>query len=179
MNRTFRNAALFNQDIGKWIVSKVSDMKDMFRDARKFNQNIGYWDVSSVYIMNNMFRRATAFDQNLASWDISSVVNKCDMFRDAVTIEKKFRSMKVPHVRSFFDEQFSHLDRTSRFIYFESFFAWDRRKAYIMFLVGLGYLPMSKKQSSAYPRIENNRASSSCDAIFDMEDVSKYICSFL
>ena len=38
----------FNQDIGAWDVSSVSDMDGMFQCYSSFNQDIGGWDVSSV-----------------------------------------------------------------------------------------------------------------------------------
>jgi surface protein len=38
----------FNQDIGSWNVSKVTDMHGMFWNADDFNQDISGWDVSKV-----------------------------------------------------------------------------------------------------------------------------------
>ena len=39
----FRDAAAFNQDIGQWNVSQVTDMGYMFYDARAFNRPLANW----------------------------------------------------------------------------------------------------------------------------------------
>ena len=48
-------ATSFNQDIGDWNVSNVTDMGDMFENASSFDQNLSRWDVSAVTDMGDMF----------------------------------------------------------------------------------------------------------------------------
>ena len=50
MKAMFRNATAFNQPLGDWDVSKVTDMSDMFNDATIFNQEIGGWDADTARV---------------------------------------------------------------------------------------------------------------------------------
>ena len=83
----FTNCTNFNQPIGSWNVSKVTDMSYMFASCNKFNQNIGSWDVSKVTTMQNMFITGGAqgiFNNNdspsISGWTTSKVTNMSNMF---------------------------------------------------------------------------------------------------
>jgi surface protein len=74
----------FNQPIGNWDVSSVTDMSYMFYEAISFNQPIGNWDVSNVTDMSWMFYggdlEVPDFNQPIGNWNVSSVTNMTGMF---------------------------------------------------------------------------------------------------
>ena len=78
----FRNAKAFNQPIGNWDVSNVTDMSNVFIFTDSFNQPLNNWNVSNVTKMDNAFRDAAAFDQSLANWDIRQVTGFKDFMKD-------------------------------------------------------------------------------------------------
>lgn len=84
MSGMFYGATNFNQSIGSWNTSQVTDMSDTFEAAFDFNQDIGSWNTSSVTDMSSMFVSASDFNQNLNSWDTSSVTNMENMFTFAL-----------------------------------------------------------------------------------------------
>jgi len=47
---------MFNSDISKWDVSRVTDMRHMFAYATQFNYDISKWDMSSVTTMSSMLK---------------------------------------------------------------------------------------------------------------------------
>ena len=80
----FNRATLFNQPIGNWNTSRVTNMAGMFNTATDFNQPLNIWNTSNVTVMNYMFARevigTNLFNQDLGSWDVSKVVNFNNMF---------------------------------------------------------------------------------------------------
>ena len=65
MSYTFKDRTTFNEDIGRWDVSNVTDMNRIFLNAKAFNQDIGDWNTSSVTNMGRMFSDASTFNQEL------------------------------------------------------------------------------------------------------------------
>ena len=81
MSYLFSVATAFNQDIGGWDVSAVTNMGLMFAHANAFNQDIGGWNVSAVTNMSTMFYYAIAFNQDIGGWDVSAVTTMGSMFK--------------------------------------------------------------------------------------------------
>ena len=65
-----------NASIGSWILKTTGfiPMDAMFQNAYPFNQPIGSWNVSRVTNMRLMFSNS-AFNQNIGSWNVSNVTN--------------------------------------------------------------------------------------------------------
>lgn len=55
---TFDGATSFNQDIGSWNVSNVSNMGGMFVNTSSFDQDIGSWNIHALSTMRVMFYEA-------------------------------------------------------------------------------------------------------------------------
>ena len=74
------NSANFNEPIGNWTTSQVTDMTACFDESFAFNQDISGWDVSNVRTFYQMFQFANNFNQDISAWDISSGVTFSEMF---------------------------------------------------------------------------------------------------
>ena len=75
----------FEDDIGYWDTSKVTDMNSMFFSNWDFNQDIGDWDTSKVTDMGFMFFRARGFGQDLSGWNVINVTEKHNFDRETRT----------------------------------------------------------------------------------------------
>jgi len=71
----------FNKSISNWNVGNVENMKYMFFDS-KFNQPIGNWNVSKVASMEGMFQ-TSQFNQPIGEWNVSNVKNMFRMFHNS------------------------------------------------------------------------------------------------
>lgn len=108
MSFMFRNdgmdiGATFNQAIGNWDVSKVTTMEEMFSGATSFNQDISSWNVSSVTRMKAMFYGTKAFNQAIGNWDVSNVQNISFMFYDAIAFNQNLSNWDTRNISDNFN----------------------------------------------------------------------------
>jgi len=75
----FQNAATFNQAIGSWNVSNVTDMSYMFQNATTFNKDLYNWNVAKVTNMTAMFQN-TSFNQDISDWSVELIPSEPSNF---------------------------------------------------------------------------------------------------
>ena len=101
MNYAFATQTSFNQPIGGWNTSRVTNMDNMFLQS-SFNQPIGGWNTSSVTNMGNMFSQAqnNGFNQDIDAWDVSNVTNMSQMFYINPYMNRSLNSWNTSRVTS-------------------------------------------------------------------------------
>ena len=100
LENAFYEAKIFNQEIWKFDVSKVTNMVGMFKGAEKFNQPLNNWNVSNVTNMSEMFLMASVFNQPLNNWNVSNVRNMKYMFQVAGKFNQPLNNWDVSNVRN-------------------------------------------------------------------------------
>jgi len=96
----------FNGDISKWDVSSANNMAQMFWAAAAFNGDISKWDVSSVTQMAKMFMKAKKFNGDISKWDVSSAQDTSSMFDEAESFDRDLSKWDVSGVMKM-DSMFS------------------------------------------------------------------------
>lgn len=82
MASLFSGQKFFNQPIGNWNVSNVTNTSYMFQ-AKSFNQPLNNWNVAKVTTMSRMFQWFTSdFNQDLSNWKIPLVTDMINFNRD-------------------------------------------------------------------------------------------------
>ncbi len=98
MSYLFSGKTNFNEDISEWDVSNVTNMAAMFEDAKHFNKDISNWDVSKVTDMSNMFTGAERFNIDISEWNVSNVKNMDYMFFNAYSFGQDLNLWDVSNV---------------------------------------------------------------------------------
>jgi surface protein len=107
MNNMFQNVTLFNQDIGGWNVSKVTNMTSMFNGARQFNNggsdSIKNWSAPLCRTFSSMFQSDFSFNQPLTNLVNTSGVSDCSlnlMFDSATSFNQNLNSWNTSNVKN-------------------------------------------------------------------------------
>jgi len=74
----FSNAIAFNQPLGTWTTTSLSNLFNMFNGASSFNQSLGDWKISSFGLIRGLLdgtNLSTAnYDQTLIDWSVQDMV---------------------------------------------------------------------------------------------------------
>jgi surface protein len=71
----FASAISFNQDIGRWSVGNVIEMRAMFASAESFNQDINKWNIGNVEDMRDIFSGTIKFSKSNIRTHVCHITN--------------------------------------------------------------------------------------------------------
>jgi surface protein len=107
INSMFQNDTSFNQDIGNWNVSNVTNMASTFQSASQFNNDalnsIQSWRAPKCINFSSMFNGASRFNQPLPNLVDTSGVSSCtlaNMFQNDVSFNQNVGDWNVINVIS-------------------------------------------------------------------------------
>ena len=174
----FYEAIDFNQDIGRWLTSNVTNMSYMFYDAYNFDQDIGDWMTDNVNDMSCMFVDASHFNQDISRWLTSNVTDMSDMFFNAQAFNQDISQWSTDNIDDV-DEIDGIICSTALYTrlngeswtnkdVMKMLFPYKRRKDFLKFLVESGYIPY-----------QGSCLTASHHKIFSKEDINRIIMSFL
>jgi len=103
MNSMFGGAWTFNQPIGSWNTANVTDMSYMFYGASQFNQPIGLWNTTKVTNMYTMFYNASNFNQPIGFWNTANVTNMESMFSRASAFNQAIGSWNIASITNVYN----------------------------------------------------------------------------
>lgn len=90
MNKFFRGAAAFDQDLQRWKTDQVQDFELAFADATAFRgRGLNEWNTANAVTMQGMFWGASSMAEDLDQWVTSKVTTFQDMFRGALVFNGK------------------------------------------------------------------------------------------
>jgi len=79
----FRGCTLFNEDIGGWDMSNVSNLYQMFINCVNFNRDLPWTVKSNAVTTQAIFEGCTNFNGDLSTWDVSGWTIFLNMFQNS------------------------------------------------------------------------------------------------
>ena len=67
------SSRLFNADLSKWDVSKVTSGESAFGSSPLFDSDVSEWNVAKMVTISRMFGWSLKFDSDLSKWDVSKL----------------------------------------------------------------------------------------------------------
>jgi len=105
----FEYSTIFNQNIGSWTISNISDMSFMFYQSTAFNNGddgnthtYPLWNIptntASISNLNSIFSGASKFNQPIDNWNVSNVTDMGSMFSRASNFNQPIEKWIVSNV---------------------------------------------------------------------------------